>query len=124
MTTDKFQFTIGVTPGYFHSNENCDVDFVKLLDEVALNVESDSGLYISFNVLPSITVYKQEWGCPEGGEKTYTLSAIRNPKFNEDSILWKTCCIRILKDLATKLNQSTVTGEFSEVDILYWTSNN
>ena len=66
------------------------------------------------------SLYKADWGCPEGGEMTYTLSAIRNPKFNDTSFEWKRCCRGIVRKLKKELNQSTVTSEFSEVDIEYY----
>lgn len=117
MNTEKFQFTIGVTEGYFHNNENSNMDFAALVDLCAREVEEKDGIYISFNILPSITVYKSEWGCPTGGENTYTLSAIRNPKFNGDCMIWKTCCRDVMLLLKEKLKQTTVTCEYSDVDI-------
>lgn len=120
MKTDKFKFTIGITPGYFHNNENTNIDFIKLVDECSREVEKECGIYISFNILPTITLYKTEWGCPDGGEMTYILSAIRNPKFNNDSLMWKWACVNIVKKLKTALNQSSVTGEFDEVQLAYW----
>lgn len=120
MKTDKFQFTIGITPGYFHNNENTDIDFVKLVDKCAREVEEECSIYISFNIIPAITLYKTEWGCPEGGEMTYTLSAIRNLKFNKDSLMWRWACVNIAKKLKAELNQSSVTGEFEEVFLAYW----
>lgn len=120
MKTNKFQFTIGVTPGYFHNNEKVDSDFIKIVDNCARDVEELHDIYISFNIIHTITLYKSEWGCPDGGENTYTLSAIRNPKFNDDSTKWKSTCVAIVDKLKKELNQTTVTGEFSEVDFLYW----
>lgn len=120
MKTDKFQFTIEVTEGYFHNNENVNVDFVKIVDKCAREAEKIFGIYIAFNIIPTITLYKTEWGCPDSGEKTYTLSAIRNPEFNDGSMNWQSCCKNIVNRLKATLNQTTVTGEFSEVDIKYW----
>ena len=120
MKTDKFQFTVGVTEGYFHNNENINVDFVKIVDRCVRETEKIFGIYIAFNIIPTITLYKTEWGCPDGGEMTYTLSAIRNPQFNDSSINWKGCCVNVVNRLKAALNQSTITGEFSEVDIKYW----
>ena len=37
-----------------------------------------------------------------------------------DSDYWKQCCMDIVDVLKAKLNQTTVTGEFSEADIEYW----
>lgn len=120
MKTDKFQFTIGVIPGYFHNNEEINDDFIKIVDKCARDVEELHDIYISFNIIHTITLYKSEWGCPDGGENTYTLSAIRNPKFNDDSTKWKSTCVAIVDKLKKELNQTTITGEFSEVDFLYW----
>ena len=117
--TDKFEFTIGVTEGYFHNNENSDVDFVELVDQCSRDVEKFSGIYVSFNITPIITLYKSEWGCPKGGEQTYVLSAIRNPKFNNDKALWKTSCLYTMVQLKNELKQSSVTGDFSEVEMVY-----
>ena len=119
MTTDKFHFTIGVTPGYFHNNENENIDFVKLVDECARRVEEATGIYISFNIIPIITLYKTEWGCPEGGEKTYLLSAIRNPKFNNNKDAWEGSCLNVADILKKELGQSSVTCEFDRVDLWY-----
>lgn len=120
MKTDKFQFTIGVTEGYFHNNENVNINFVKIIDKCAREVEKIFGIYIAFNIIPTITLYKTEWGCPDDGEKTYTLLAIRNPQFNNNSMHWQSVCIAIVNELKNELNQSTVTCEFSKVDITYW----
>lgn len=120
MKTDKFQFTIGVTDGYFHNNENINVNFIEIVDKCAREAEKIFDIYIAFNIVPTITLYKTEWGCPDDGEMTYTLSAIRNPHFNDSSMNWQSCCKNIVSRLKTTLNQSTVTGEFSEVDIKYW----
>lgn len=119
MRTDKFQFTIGVTEGYFHNNENVNIDFIKLVDKCARESEKELGIYVAFNIVPTITLYKTEWGCPDGGEKTYTLSAIRNPKFNKDSTAWINACCNVVRKLKTLLKQTTVTIEFDKTNIEY-----
>lgn len=123
MKTDKFQFTIGVTKGYFHDNENSNVDFISLVDKCAREVEAEYGLYISFNIYPTTTLYKTEWGCPENGERTYTLSAVRNPKYNDNEDTWKECCVYIVCKMKAALEQFTVTAEFSEIDMVYISNN-
>lgn len=117
--TDKFEFTIGITEGYFHNNENSDIDFVELVDKCCRVVEEMTGIYVSFNIAPIITLYKSEWGCPKGGEHTYVLSAIRNPKFNSDKYIWSSSCINVMMKLKKELRQSSVTGEFSKVEMVY-----
>ena len=117
--TDKFEFTIGVTEGYFHNNENSNIDFVELVDKCSREVEELTGMYASFNIAPVVTLYKAEWGCPKGGEKTYVLSAIRNPKFNSDKWIWSSSCLNVMMKLKNELKQSSVTGEFSKVELVY-----
>lgn len=122
MKTDKFEFTIGVTEGYFHNNENANMNLIHLVDKCSREVEEATGIYVSFNIIPTITIYKTEWGCPIDGEKTYTLSAVRNPKFNDDKEKWKDSCIDVMLKLKNELKQSTVISEFSEIHIRYWIS--
>lgn len=122
MKTNKFEFTIGVTEGYFHNNENANLDFINLVDKCSREVEEITGIYITFNIIPTITLYKTEWGCPDEGEKTYTLSAVRNPKFNDDADKWKDSCFDVMLKLKNELQQSTVISEFSEIQIKYWIS--
>lgn len=120
MRTEKFTFTIGVTPGYSHNNENADASFVEMIDAAARIIEEDYGYYISFNIVPTTTLYKEEWGCPAGGEKTYQLSAVRNPIFAPNKNKWQLCCSLVANHLRVVLDQTTVTGEFSEVEMSYF----
>lgn len=125
MKTNKFSFTIGVTEGYFHNNET-EVNMLQFTKEVnskSTETESELGIYIPFVIVPTVTLYKPEWGCPKGGEKTFTLSAVRNPKFNSDVEQWKAACRSVVLKLKQSLKQSTVTGEFTEVEIEYWEGN-
>lgn len=117
--TDKFTCTIAVTEGYNHNNENKNMDFVSLLNSISEFVEKKTGIYISFVVNPSTIVYKKEWGCPEGGEFAYTISSIRNNKFNKDSKLWKDACIKIVYMLKYLLKQVSVSCEFSKIEMLW-----
>lgn len=117
--TDKFEFTIGVTEGYFHNNENNNVNFAELVDKCSRETEKETGVYISFNIIPIVTLYKSEWECPKGGEQTYILSAIRNPMFNNDKTSWKFNCLHTMMRLKNELKQSSVTGDFSEVEMVY-----
>lgn len=121
LKTDKVSFVIGVNPGYFHNNNN-KVSLSKLardVDKAAKKAEEIQGCYVAFNISYGVTMYKTEWGCPDGGERTFTISAVRNPKFNKDSDQWKWACITAISALREELKQSTVTIEFSEIEMIY-----
>lgn len=113
--TTKFEATVGTAAGYNFDNsvEYMGIDrFAELLDEISTRVEKDTGIYISWEIYPSITVYKKEWGCPTGGEHTYHMMAVRNPIFaeNENEDIWIDTCIEVLHILQQRLEQSTVTA--------------
>lgn len=115
----KFTCTIGTTPGYDHNNEEKDIDFIQILKEVCKEQEIISDMYISFVVQSSKCVYKEEWGCPKDGEDAITISAVMNPAFTTNSHAWMLTCTEIMKRLMKRLRQHTVTGEFSNVDMIY-----
>lgn len=89
--TDKITFTISTIQGYFHENEEFInlQEFLKIVKKSSMEAEKIYGIYISLNVIPTITLYKEELGYPAEGEKTYTLTAIRNPLFCNDTTQWK-----------------------------------
>jgi hypothetical protein len=67
----------------------------------------------------SKTLYHIEWGCPIGGEDTYTISGIANPEFIKDMEQYKEAVRKVILKLKEELKQTTVTLEFLEVDIEY-----
>lgn len=80
----------------------------------------DTGIYVSAVVEPSRCLYHRDWGCPSGGEKTFTVSATRNPQFATEEA-WKNAALQVVRSLKEELQQSTVSVEFSEVDFIYLT---
>lgn len=121
MKTKKMIAVIGVCEGYGHNNEGGKEEktFNKLYIQTAGDVFASCGIYVSAVSKETRTLYNTEWGCPEDGEITYELSATANPEFVKDMVAWKAACLEVVSKLKEKLNQTTVTVEFMDVDILY-----
>lgn len=122
--TDKVEFTIGINPGYFHNNNTVQgnlMQFNNLYMKVAAEVFEQTEIYISAVSTESRCLYHREWGCLDGGEETFTVTATRNPEFCPDPNKWVNSVVEVVKRLKTELKQSTVTIEFSKVQILYLT---
>lgn len=109
---------IGVCEGYNNDEEEID-DFEEYLQKKLEDLSEKLGFFISFIVYETKTIYKKEWGCPDGGEKTYNFEATRNPVFNSDDDIWKDQIIQIISILKEDLKQSTVTVQFIPIDIVY-----
>lgn len=119
--TIKAVSVIGVNEGYGHDNEQ--VNAMQVLID-AWQKQADSvfeltGIYVSAVVSESRVVYKKEWGCPEGGEVVFTVESTMNESFIKDSHAWKEAVIKVVKAVKQELKQSTVTLEFSTVDMIY-----
>ena len=115
----EFECTIGVTEGYFHNNENASLELIQILKQVCLEIEAETGIYVSFVINPCKVLYKEEWGCPKNGEDVYVISAVYNPYFKDLMETWIKSCELIQRRLKTILNQSTFTSVFREVKIRY-----
>ena len=124
--TNEFNAVIGVIVGY--TGEECLKEFNKLTgnelaiawQEEALKEMNNSGIYVSAVINESKSLYNTEWGCPIGGEPTYTLEGSRNPRFcDKTEEEWKDAVRRVVKAVKGRFNQSTVTLNFREVEQEY-----
>lgn len=117
-TSTTAKINLGVCAGYNNDNEEVD-DFENYLQKRLEKLSEELGFYIPFIVYEVKTVYKKEWGCPDGGEKTYNLEATRNPKFEMDDKKWREEVLKIISVLKEELKQSTVTLQFIPIEIVY-----
>ena len=49
----------------------------------------------------------------------FTISVTANPQFVNDISVWKNTVIELVTTMKTRLQQSTVTIEFCETDVIY-----
>lgn len=74
---------LGINEGYFHNNNDND-DVTKIIQDITEDYFQKTGKYISINATSSTAIYRKEWGCPQGGEKTFTLTCTPNIKFYKE----------------------------------------
>ena len=116
---------IGINAGYGHDNDSNATlsEIAELQKKKALQVEDETGIYVSGVISNSKCCYKAEWGCPEGGEDTFTLSADCNPAYSslpaEEYInKWQVAFLRLVELLMEELEQSAVTAKVGS-EVLY-----
>lgn len=123
MTTLEIKAIIGINPGYNHNNElnfdNIEQEFKEYVQDVVEQTYKMYHMHISFNINRTITIYDEEFGCPRGGEVTYTLSSINNPFFNQDLKQYKAAVKNAIKLIAKYYKQSTVSIIYNECNMTY-----
>ncbi|UZW14960.1 hypothetical protein OSC52_03705 [Clostridium pasteurianum] len=122
MNTLKFEIITGINEGYKYNNKSeKDLHKVEILwQNVAKNLFTKTGIYISAVISKNKTVYNVDWGCPVGGEDTYRITGIANPEFVTDLEMWKDAVLEATKILKNELKQSTINCEFSKVEFYYF----
>ena len=116
--TTLAKINIGICEGYNNDIEVVD-DFEDYLYNKLEEISNSIDYYIPFVVYKTKTIYKKEWGCPKGGEKTYNIEATRNPKYEENDKIWREKLVEIISILKKELKQFTVTINFIKTEILY-----
>ena len=116
------EITIGYNKGYNHLNRKMtELQIANIIDSVQLKAEEEGVIeqYISFVIAPAKYLYKQECGCPAGGENVFVLKAIANRKFVTNLTGWKMDVLALTTRLKERLQQSTVTVFFTEAEMYY-----
>lgn len=118
---------IGVTPGYFHNNENgcAESFFMGYFQGLLEKYCKENDAHLSFVVIPARVVYLSEYGCPPKGEEVYTLESTPDPKYVNvtDISMWKFHCKNFISQLAEGLEQSTVRIVFNNAYVYGYSSN-
>lgn len=121
--TIQFESIIGVNEGYFHNNDNSSIeDFNTLYQQLAADMYEETGIYISASISQKKVVYHKDWGCPVGGEVVYSIIGTCNPEFCDTSV-YKQVAMILLEKIARKLNQTTFTVVWQDVELNYFNSN-
>ena len=104
--------TVGVQPGYELKAQARmeETEMVLLYQRVAAKVLAETGVYVSAVCHASRAVYHEEWGCPPGGEPTFTFSGSCNPVFAEPRAYLGALRL-VAKRLKEELSQKTVLLE-------------
>ena len=122
--TVEFTATIGIVAGYGGEQiliEAAKVDSKAMAiawQEAAAQVMAKTGVYVSATINSSAALYHTDWGCPIGGEPTYTVCGSLNPQFGEEKA-WKEAVLQVVELVKQRFNQSTVTVNFREVTQVY-----
>lgn len=79
----KWSMMLGTTGGYDLAEQNAmpESEFADLFRAVAEEVYAETDVYISAVINASRALYRTEWGCPDGGEFSYTLTGCCNPRY-------------------------------------------
>lgn len=113
----KVNATFGVNEGYFHNNNNDVKNIPFLIQDLCQEEYDKSGVAVSFIFTPSTAIYITKFGCPRGGENTFTLEAVATKYEAKDLEQWKNSTLNIIKNLKDILKQELVIIEFSTVDV-------
>lgn len=126
----KWECTFGISPGYqsyeVSENEQYLNSMIPNMDDVAKIIQRNqlwlfeaTGVYVSCVFYQSRTMYHPDWGCPETGEHTVTLTGCCNPTF-VDPAAYIEALKRFINYMQKDLNQTTVQLEIWDISHEYY----
>lgn len=120
--TECMKAIVGIPEKYKYISEQDIEGYISysLIDYVN-EIEKRTGIYISIETNITRVHYKNEWGCPNEvtGERCVCIQALRNPKFMNNSVIWKNACIELMKLIKDEWKQSTISVQFFNTDMFY-----
>ncbi len=120
-TTFRWTMTVGTAAGYSTEERERmpEKELAALFQRIAAEVMEEGGAYISAVLMPSRVIYHTDWGCPAGGEPTYTFSGSCNPAFAEPEA-YRKALDEVARRLKEALLQATVLLELSPAELVYY----
>ena len=122
--TFRWTMTVGTAAGYASKPRARmpEEELARLFQRLAAEEMAAGGAYISAVLLPSRVLYHEDWGCPPGGELTYTFSGSCNPAFAEKDRYLESLR-KVAKKLKQELSQATVLLEIVPARLEYFRDN-
>ena len=122
MRTISFRTELGINKGFDseknHIHSVTITELCELLQQLQNEVENETGIYVSTVVSgPNRSVYRKEWGCPDGGEVTYTIHAVSDSRLQMKSeqwegLDWKKAALTLAEKIRSYYEQEYLTVEF------------
>jgi hypothetical protein len=89
---------------------------------VARKVFEKTGVYVSAVITMSRVVYHEDWGCPETGEYSFTLTGSCNPAF-ADLDKYLPALRELAECLKEEWKQTTLLLEITPASVIYMRDN-
>ena len=121
--TEKYEVVIGIENDITVSRmiEREIEKMIKSWQKHAKEYFDKTGIYVSAIVNEGRAIYNEDWGCPDGGERTLTFNCTRNPKFIEDDNMYRMGIYYITSNLKKEFKQHTITITKMNAEIDYIT---
>ena len=121
--TVSFRIAAGIAAGYYHNLAGvADAALAnkvgELWQKLAQKEFEKSNVYVPAIITPASVIYSTDWGCPVGGEAIIRIEGSCNPQF-ADPEEFRAAVLRIAEALKKELQQSTLTVEFFESELVY-----
>ncbi|HAU07927.1 MAG: hypothetical protein A2568_02235 [Candidatus Yanofskybacteria bacterium RIFOXYD1_FULL_44_17] len=94
-------------------------NFIELWRNISLEVEKETGIFVTVRVNMGKVVYQTEKGCPDDGEDVLILQGTRNPFHTTESTKWREAVINIVEEIKIKMKQVTVQIIFQPIELVY-----
>lgn len=118
MTTERFRFVVGVTPGFYHKNTCENIPIAHVMDAWNECAEAPPR-YVPCIMHAAVAVYHKDWGCPDAGEDVVIVEGDRNPEFFADYVEWSNIVHAQCERVRKHLKQTTATLTFTDAHFRY-----